>query len=92
MKRGPDSLLGKKAAEFYFKPIPNEKEKYQCKICPKVQRIQKVGTGYSNLMEHVRKDHPNYEEEMTKNNGKLEGIKLKPDSLLTRRIYCSTQN
>lgn len=74
MKRSFADSLGKKASKFYFELIPNQQDKYQCKICPKVQRIQKPSTGYSNLMNHITSAHPNYEEEIKKaKEGKIEG-------------------
>ena len=73
MKRASPDINGKTVSEFYFKPIPGQKDKYQCKVCPKVQRIQREGKGYSNLMEHIKTDHKNFEDEMLKSNGKLEG-------------------
>jgi hypothetical protein len=73
MKRQKDS--SKKVVDFYFQPIPNEADRFQCKICPKIQRTQKAATGYSNLMSHIVQAHPNYEEEMRKSKeGTLSGI------------------
>jgi hypothetical protein len=73
MKRQKDS--SKKVVDFYFQPIPNEADRFQCKICPKIQRTQKASTGYSNLMSHIVQAHPNYEEEMRKSKeGTLSGI------------------
>ena len=78
MKRSnKDCVDGKKVCLFYFSKVVGVKKEdgvdfYQCKICPKVQRAQKQGHGWSNLMSHITKDHPNYEEEMHKSNGKIE--------------------
>lgn len=75
MKRQRDTQ-SKKVCEFYFDPVEGEEGKFQCKICPKTQRTQKPGTGWSNLMDHITKAHPNYELEMKKckEGGTLDGM------------------
>lgn len=75
MKRSCE--FGKKVALFYFELISEEEDRYQCKLCPKVQRVQKQNTGFSNLMSHITSAHPNFEEEMKKTkDGKIVGIKI----------------
>jgi len=61
-RKGSD--CSKKATKFYFELKPGEVDRYQCKYCPNVQRVQKAGTGYSNLMSHITVGHPNFEEEI----------------------------
>ena len=74
MKRScGDMIDGEKVSKFYFTKVSDKVDTFQCKICPKVQRIQKKGHGYSNLVSHVRQDHPNFEAEMKNTNANLEG-------------------
>ena len=77
MKRNNIEANGKKISKFYFEPIANQKDKYQCKICPLVQRVQAPTSGYANLLSHVLSSHPNYEAEMKlSKEAKIEGLWL----------------
>ena len=76
MKRKVE-INGKRVSLFYFELMPDEEDKYQCKICPKVQRTQAKNTGYSNLMNHVTHAHPNYVQELEQSinsDGMLNGL------------------
>lgn len=76
MKRAAEPN-GKDVSKFYFLRVENTVDTYQCKICPKVRRVQKEGSGWTNLMEHIKTAHPNFEEEIAKadKQGNLTGIK-----------------
>lgn len=76
MKRAAEPN-GKEVSKFYFIKVENTTDTYQCKICPKVKRVQKEGSGWTNLMEHIKTAHVNFEEEITKadKQGNLTGMK-----------------
>ena len=76
----------KEAVNFYYKltgRIPNE---WKC-VCGNV-RIQQVGAGYSNLMQHITSQHPSYLKEILeqKKYGKLEMYGLVPSARVSQ-IY-----
>ncbi len=58
------SDCSKKATKYFFDVVSGEVDRYQCRYCPNVQRVQKTGTGYSNLMSHIMIAHPNFESEI----------------------------
>jgi hypothetical protein len=60
----PEHKSQKDIAKFYFTVIEGEANKYQCNLCPNIQRVQECKRGYSNLISHVVTAHPKYLEEM----------------------------
>ncbi|KAL0236547.1 hypothetical protein GEMRC1_003129 [Eukaryota sp. GEM-RC1] len=62
----------KEVALFYFRKmnpqadeVPDGKVGYKCRFCPERDPVFiKPGTGYSNLLPHIHKVHPQYREEM----------------------------
>ncbi|KAG3107651.1 hypothetical protein PI124_g13392 [Phytophthora idaei] len=64
----PAAFTPRQIAEFYFKPClddEGESTGYKtCKACGKCRK-HSTGTGYTNLVSHVRSAHPNFEVDMT---------------------------
>ncbi|KAG3085238.1 hypothetical protein PI125_g19284 [Phytophthora idaei] len=64
----PAAFTPRQIAGFYFKPCLDDEGKptgYKtCKACGKYRKHSN-GTGYTNLVSHVRSAHPNFEVDMT---------------------------
>ncbi|KAG3067761.1 hypothetical protein PI124_g16831 [Phytophthora idaei] len=66
--RPPAAFTPRQIAGFYFKPCLDDEGEptgYKtCKACGKCHKHSN-GTGYTNLVSHVRSGHPNFEVDMT---------------------------
>ncbi len=54
------SKSNKAVAGFFFSPHGDkDNHSHICKLCQKV-KVQKLNTGYQNLIDHLERQHPDY--------------------------------
>eukprot|EP00644_Phytophthora_capsici_P018606 jgi/Phyca11/128065/e_gw1.73.197.1 len=63
----PSAFSSKQVAFFYFTPCfdgsGEPTDYFKCKVCATTHK-QALGRGFTNLCQHIRLKHPNFEEEM----------------------------